>query len=300
MHERPRAADGPLRLSLKTSPQGIGWSTLDDAWAAAGESGAFDGMWLNDHLTDLHDDRSGPSLESLTLAATLAHRVPGMTIAHGVLSNTFRHPAVLAKAAAVLDNATGGRFLLGLGAGWHEGEHRSFGIALPPIGERIDRLESAVGVLRALFSPEAAAPPGVTRDDPYYALREATNEPGPVRPGGPPLILGGQGPRGLALAARTADGWILPGVNAGDAGSLAGKRDRLLELFEAEGRDPAGFAFIGQVHVRDDRQAAIESSLAFVRAGATEVILGMRAALGQPEVRAIAGEIVPPLRDALG
>ena len=80
-----------------------------------------------------------------------------MTVGHAVLSNTFRHPVLLAKAATVLDHATDGRFVLGLGAGWFEGEHEPFGIDLPPIGPRIDRLVSAVDTLRALFSAAAAA-----------------------------------------------------------------------------------------------------------------------------------------------
>ena len=91
----------------------------------------------------------GPSLEAIALLATLVHHVPGLRVGHAVLANTFRHPAVLAKSATVLDHATGGRFVLGLGAGWFEGEHEPFGIDLPPIGERIDRLISAVEVLRA-------------------------------------------------------------------------------------------------------------------------------------------------------
>jgi len=87
--------------------------------------------------------------------AALAHRVEGKWIGIAVLSNTFRHPAVLAKSATVLDNATGGRFILGLGAGWHEGEHEAFGIPLPPVAERWDRYESALRVFKALFSDEA-------------------------------------------------------------------------------------------------------------------------------------------------
>ena len=76
--------------------------------------------------------------------AALAHHVPGKWLGHAVLSATFRHPAVLAKAATVLDHATGGRFIVGLGAGWHEPEHTPFGIPLPPMPERFDRFESAV------------------------------------------------------------------------------------------------------------------------------------------------------------
>ena len=77
---------------------------------------------------------------------------------------------MLAKAATVLDHATGGRFIVGLGAGWHEGEHVPFGIPLPPMPERFDRFESAVHVLRALWSEAAPRRPGVTRPDPFYPL----------------------------------------------------------------------------------------------------------------------------------
>jgi alkanesulfonate monooxygenase SsuD/methylene tetrahydromethanopterin reductase-like flavin-dependent oxidoreductase (luciferase family) len=291
---------GRIRISLKTSPQNVAWRTLDEVWAEAGALGVFDAVWMNDHLTDMSEDRSGPSMETLTLAGTLVHHVPGLWVGHSVLSNTFRHPAVVAKAATVLDQATGGRFILGLGAGWHEFEHRAFGIPLPPLKERIDRLESAVATIQALFSPAAAAPPGVIRADPFYPLHAATNEPGPVRAGGPPIYLGGQGPRGLRLAARTADGWLLPGINESDAGYLRERRDRLAGLLEAEGRDPAAFAFAGQVHVRDDHRQAVESARRMVDAGATEVMLGMRAGLGVAELRTLVSEVATPLREAFG
>jgi alkanesulfonate monooxygenase SsuD/methylene tetrahydromethanopterin reductase-like flavin-dependent oxidoreductase (luciferase family) len=290
----------PIRLALKTSPQRASWSALDETWAMAGELRLFDGIWMNDHLTDLEDDRSGPSLETLTLAGTLAHHVPGHWIGHSVLSNTFRHPAILAKAATVLDLATGGRFILGLGAGWHEGEHRAFGIPLPGLRERIDRLESAVGVLQALFSEAAARPPGVTRDDAFYPLHEATNEPGPTRPGGPPIYLGGQGPRGLQLAAASAQGWLVPGVNAGDPGYLRTKRDDLLARMDALGRDPGELDIVAQVHVADDRPAALAMARSMAEVGATQIMLGMRAGLGPAELRRIVDDVAIPLREALG
>src|SRR5918999_1211132 len=154
-------------VGFKTSPQGATWAQLDETWAAAGELDVFVAGWLNDHLTDM-TDAGGPSLEALTLLGTLVHRVPGKSVGHAVLSNTFRHPAVVAKAATVLDHVTGGRFVLGLGAGWHEFEHRSFGIPMPQIGERIDRLVSAVAVLGALFQAKAGSPPGVPRPDRLY------------------------------------------------------------------------------------------------------------------------------------
>lgn len=295
---------GPrVRISIKTSPQRVDWPTLDAVWARIGESDAFDGVWLNDHLTDLSGDRWGASFEAVTVAAALAHRVPGRWIGHGVLANTFRHPAVLAKAATVLDHATGGRFVLGLGAGWHEGEHAQFGIPLPPMPERFDRFEHAVEILKALFSPAAAAPPGVTRPDPYYPLDRATNEPPPLTPGGPPIYLGGQKRRGIALAARLADGWLLPGINAGDVAYFVDRRDALLAACETIGRDPATLALVGQVSCgtsATERRAAVEAGLAFVRAGAAEVVLAMVPAAGPAGVEAIEREVARPLRDALG
>ncbi|MCJ7710335.1 MAG: LLM class flavin-dependent oxidoreductase [Chloroflexi bacterium] len=289
----------PLRVSFKTSPQQVDWATLDATWTLAGELGGFDGAWLNDHLTDLGPDAPGPSLEALTLLATLVHRVPGLRVGHAVLSNTFRHPVLLAKAATVLDHATGGRLVLGLGAGWYEGEHEPFGIPLPPIGERIDRLVSAVEVLRLLFSPEGAVAPGVTRPDPFYPLAGAVNAPAPLTPGGPPIFLGGQKPRGIALAARRAAGWLLTGVEAGNVADFTAKRDLLLRALEAEGRDPAGFEFVGQVHTGPDaadRARALVQARGLVAAGATEMIIGVPAALGPRALADAHRDVLGPLR----
>ena len=139
----------PLRISFKTSPQRVDWATLDATWRLAGELGGWDGAWLNDHLTDMDPDVPGPSPGGVHARwRRWSTTCPGCGSATRVLSNTFRHPVLLAKAATVLDHATGGRFVVGLGAGWFEGEHEPFGIPLPPIGERIDRLVSAVEVLR--------------------------------------------------------------------------------------------------------------------------------------------------------
>jgi len=291
------------RIGFKTSPQNVDWQTLDATWALAGELDVFDAAWMNDHLSDPRQERGGASLESLTLAATLAHRIPGKWIGHGVLSNTFRHPALLAKTATVLDHATGGRFIVGLGAGWHEHEHTDFGIHLPPIGERVGRLESAVEVLHAMFSPAAFAPPGVTRPDAFYPLDGALNEPAPASRGGPPVWLGVTKPRGMRLAARLADGWVMPGDKAGDVGYLRERRDTMLRMIEAEARDGDEFTFVGQVSVGKDRASrarALEVARAFVAAGADHVVLGIPAASGPAALRAMADEVAAPLRDGWG
>lgn len=169
---------------------GLDWLTLDEMWARAGEFTAFDAGWMSDHLSDASQETGGVAFEAFTTLAALAHRVPSRWLGIAVASATFRHPAVVAKAATVLDNVTSGRFILGVGAGWHQGEHDAFGIRLPPMRERFDRLEASLRSLSALFGPDAAPRRGVTLDDPYFPLRGATNEPSPVRPGGPAIWLG--------------------------------------------------------------------------------------------------------------
>jgi alkanesulfonate monooxygenase SsuD/methylene tetrahydromethanopterin reductase-like flavin-dependent oxidoreductase (luciferase family) len=289
-----------LQIGFKTSPQSVSWATLDETWAAAGDLHAFDSAWMNDHLTDPGRDRGGASLEAVTVMAALAHHVPGMWLGHAVLSATFRHPAILAKQATVLDHASGGRFIVGLGAGWHEGEHATFGIPLPPMRERFDRFESQIHVLRSLFSAEAGSAAGVTRPDPFYPLAGATNEPAPSTPGGPPIWLGGQKTRGLRLAADLADGWLLP---AGSDGlpEFVERREAIVRRFDETGRDGSAFAFAAQVATGESvttRRAALAAARAYIDAGATDVILGIPARLGAEALEAVASEIAAPLRDA--
>ena len=296
----------PGLLGFRTAPiasQGLDWRTLDAIWEEAGTFDVFSAGWMSDHLTDASVERGGGAFESLTTAAALAHRVPGKWIGIAVLANTFRHPAVVAKSATVIDNATGGRFILGLGAGWHEGEHETFGIPLPEMAERFARYESAVATLAALFSDAARAEPGVTREDPYYPVNAATLEPAPIRAGGPALWLGGQRRRGIALAVRFAEGWIMPGNRAGDVDYFVDRRDALLRGLEEAGRDPATFAFAGQVNVAsspEGRRLAREQALALLRAGADHVTLGIVARDGPDALRAMAGEVAEPIREAAG
>jgi len=220
-----KAVAGRVTFGFKTSPQHVSFATLDETWAAAAELPVFVAAWMNDDFSDPAAESGGPSFEALTLMAALAHRVPGAWLGHSVPANTFRHPALLAKAATTMDHVTGGRFIVGLGMGWHTWEHEAFGVSLPPPRERFERLISTVRVLRALGSPAAAAAPGVTLDDAFAPLRGATNEPPPLTPGGPPIFLGGQGPRGLRLAAEEGDGWFIPSIPFTGPELFAERRD---------------------------------------------------------------------------
>lgn len=271
---------------------------LDATWQQAGELGVFDAGWTSDHLADASRERGGVAFEAFTTLAALAHRVPGRHLGLAVASATFRHPAIVAKASTVLDNVTGGRFILGLGAGWHEGEHRAFGIPLPPLPERFDRLESSLRAVRALFSAEASSDEGVTLEDAAFPLSGATNEPAPVRQGGPAIWLGGQRPRGIRLAAEYAEGWPMPGNRPGDVAYFARKRNEISLALEAAGRDPEAFTFAAQVDcgiTASERRAALAVARRFLAAGAGHVILGVPAPAGPVGLADMARQVAEPL-----
>lgn len=290
-----------FRISA-TESAGLEWGRLADTWSLAAGLPALSAGWMSDHLSDVGRERNGPAFEALTTAAALAGRVPGKWVGVAVFSATFRHPAIMAKGATLLDTITGGRFILGLGAGWHPGEHEAFGIPLPPLRERFDRYESTLRVLAALFSDQARTPPGVSLDDPFHPLLDATNEPGPLTPGGPPIWLGGQRSRGIALAVRYAQGWPMPGNRPGDVAYFADRRDAIRGALEAAGRDPQAFTFAAQLScgtTARDRAAARRTALAFVRAGAGHVILGVPAAVAPDGLASVAAEVAAPLLEAV-
>jgi len=164
----------------------------------------------------------------------------------------------------------------------------------------LDRYESALRVLGALFSDEARHRPGVSLEDPFYPLRSATNEPGTVRHGGPLLWTGVQGPRGIALAARYASGWPMPGNRPGNVPYFTAKRAEIRRALEAAGRDPEAFTFAAQLSVGTtpaDRRKALVAARAFVAAGANHVILGLPASLAPDGLRALIDEVAEPLLD---
>jgi alkanesulfonate monooxygenase SsuD/methylene tetrahydromethanopterin reductase-like flavin-dependent oxidoreductase (luciferase family) len=293
---------GPIGFRISASTEPPGWQAIDEVWAAAGELDVFDAGWMSDHLSDVSRERGGGAFETVAMAGALAHRVPGKWIGVAVFAATFRHPAVLAKAATVLDNATGGRFIVGLGAGWHVGEHRSFGVPLLPPRELFDRFESYVEVVHALLSDASRRPPGISRDDPYFPLDGATMEPPPASAGGPPIWLGGQRRRGIALAARLADGWPMPGNRAGDVAYFSERRDVLLRALDDAGRDRASFTFAGQVSSgvsRAERRAALATARELHRTGAQHMILSIPAGAGAQALDAMATEVARPLREEM-
>ena len=157
----------------------------------------FKSIWVADHLNYSTEWR----LECWTLLTWIAARYPEVGLSTLVMSNTFRHPSVVAKMGATLQELSGGRFALGYGAGWHEGEHAAFGLELFSPGERIDRMEEAIKVIKTLWSESPASFSGR-----YYSVNNAHAEPRPDP--APPIMIGGAGERKtLRVVAKHADWW---------------------------------------------------------------------------------------------
>ena len=207
------------------------WDDIRDTAAHCEQTG-WDAVYFADHFMPNGpgpDALDGDTLECWSVVAALAASVPRIRLAPLVTSVTFRHPAVLAKIAAAVDQVSHGRLTLGVGAGWQQNEHASYGIALGTVRERLDRFEEAVQILRSMLSQ-----PRTTVAGQYFRLQDAPNQPAPVQ-GRMPLLIGGRGERRtMLIAARYADewnSWTTPGL-------LAHKVSVLRAHCEQVGRDP--------------------------------------------------------------
>lgn len=205
----------------------------------------FDSIWVSDHL--MEGDRY--RLEPWTQLTWLAARVPRVRLGNNVLANSYRHPALLAKMAASLQALSGGRFILGYGAGWLEAEYRAYGYPFPSTRERIARMDEALRLIKAMWTQAPTIFHGQ-----WYQVAEAWCEPRPVPP--PPILIGGSGERYLLRAvAEHADWWL----------SYAEKREvqerklaALTDHCRDVGRDPASIrkALPWTVYLHRDRATA--------------------------------------------
>jgi F420-dependent oxidoreductase-like protein len=175
------------------------WTDVLDAATYAERTG-WHGIWVADHFMPNGEDRSGPMNECLGVLAGLAVATSRVRIGSMVLGNTYRHPAVVAKQAATLDQMSGGRFVLGIGAGWQINEHEAYGIELPPVRERLARFEEACQVVTGLLGQERTTFHGT-----YYQLADAPLEPKPKEL---PILIGAAGEKvALRIVARYAHEW---------------------------------------------------------------------------------------------
>ncbi len=180
----------PFRFAVTAAwaPDAAAWQDL----ARRAEALGYDALVVPDHLAR--------QLAPIAALATAAAATTRLRIGSYVFANDFRHPLVLAREVATLDRLSGGRVLLGLGAGWRIPDYRQLGLPYDPPGTRIERLAEAVGLVKRLLAGEE-----VTHTGRHYRFERATVEPRPIQRPHPPIILGGGGRRMLRLAAREAD-----------------------------------------------------------------------------------------------
>jgi F420-dependent oxidoreductase-like protein len=248
------------------------------------ETTGWDGVYVADHFMVLPAMAAveTPTLECATMLTALAASVPRVRVGALVFGNTYRHPAVLANMAATIDHVSGGRFVLGVGAGWQENEHEQYGIELPPPRERLDQFEEALQVIRGLLEQ-----PRTTFAGRYYQLSDAVCEPKPVqRP--LPILIGGSGERRmLRIVAQRADIWN----TWGRPDVIAHKATVLNRHCEQVGRDPAAIARSAQALVLldagpDEVQARADRSPLPVIGGSDDELvetLGRYAEIGVSE-----------------
>jgi F420-dependent oxidoreductase-like protein len=231
-----------MRLCVFTEPQ-LG-ATYEDQLAIArrAEQLGFEAFFRADHYVTMSGDGlPGPTDSWVTLGA-LARETSTIRLGTLVTSATFRYPGPLAIAIAQVDAMSGGRIEVGMGAGWFEREHTAYGIPFPPLGERFDRLEEQLSILTGLWS----TPQGSTFsfEGRYYDIVDSPALPKPVQQPGPPIIIGGKGPRRTPkLAARFGDEFNVPFSTLEDTDAAY---KRVVAAIEEEGRDgraPIVFSF---------------------------------------------------------
>ena len=219
-----------MRVGLETAQHRVEWGELLRRVRFAEEAG-FDGAWIFDHFKALYGDGPGPCLEAWTLLAGLAAATERIRLATLVTGITYRHPSLLAAEAVTVDHISGGRLELAVGAAWFEEEHRELGFDFPPAGERVERLEETVEILKLLMTTDDA-----TFDGRHHQLRGATYHPRPLQQPHPPLWIGAAGERRmLPLVGRVADAWHC----FARPGDWSRKWAIVARAAEAAGRDPA-------------------------------------------------------------
>jgi F420-dependent oxidoreductase-like protein len=237
------------------SQEGVGWDEWKNIVQWTEELG-FESLWRSDHFFSFF----GPTRTIDSLDTMIAHTYTAMAssrIRFGplVLSMTFRHPAVLARMAAAVDQLSGGRFILGVGAGWNEAEHEAYGITLPPIKQRMDNLEESIEVIKALFENESATYKGQ-----LYTLNDAPMSPKPAQKPMSLLIGGGGEKRTLRMVAKHATEWNVPIM-----GGLQVYKDKVKVLeqhCEAVKRDPKEIAHsVMTGYISGDSQTEVDAKV---------------------------------------
>ena len=298
----------PVRFGIQTPQQNGSWQEMVALWREVDSLG-FDSAWVFDHFLPIFSDPAGPCLEGWTTLSALAMVTRTVRLGVLVTGNTYRHPVVLAKMATTLDIISQGRLILGLGAGWFELEHTTYGIPFPRVSERLQRLDEALTVITRLWTEER-----VTFAGRYYQLNDALLNPRPLQQPRPPLLIGASGEKiALDIVARHADMWN----SFGSPEVFQRKIAVLAEHCHKVGRDPDAIekSVLLQMTLTDDPEAkrrALEDEswgmLAgspaeicqqierYIAVGVTHLMISLSAPYDYAALRRFATEVVPAFR----
>ena len=278
-----------LRVGLKLSGQETTAEELRAVWRVADGAG-FDHCWNFDHFAGLGGVPERDVFEAWSMLGAMATATSRVRIGCMVTGNTYRHPAVLAKAAVTVDHLSGGRLEFGLGAAWAEIEHTMLDLEFGTAGQRIARMDEALQMIKLLWSEERSDFEGR-----YYRLDGAIANPKPVQRPHPPIWIGGSGERKtLRVVAEHADAWNAPGGEPAEFARLSGVLDRHCDDV---GRDPAEIRRTVQIGFRGDVDELLGNVESFRAVGVDDVIVTLFG--GEAERHATeAAELLPRLRSA--
>ena len=296
-----------VKFGVHTGLQHTSIAELRELWARI-EALGFDWISIWDHFYAADASGDPHCLEAIASHAALAATTSGVTCGSLVYSAGYRHPAVLANAMATLDQVANGRVVCGLGGGWLEGEYAAYGMHFGSPGERLRMLGEYVQCVRGLLTNEHT-----TFDGEFFHLRDAQCEPKPVQPRLPLWIGGGGEKVTLRIAAEHADGWNVPFIPP----DVWAHKAKVLDAHCADvGRDPAtitksvnvGMAFTDEELRRQfgpmsnyvkpgvlsgSVQEMVDKVGGYVDAGASYVILAMRAPFDRDGLERFAAEVMP-------
>jgi F420-dependent oxidoreductase-like protein len=294
-----------LRFGIHSGQQHATFDEYLALWRLAEEVG-LDWASVFDHILPIQSNPTGPCFEGMTLLAAMAAHTTRLRCGIIVTGVTYRHPAVLASMAPTIDHVSGGRLDLGIGAAWYEDEHNQYGIPFPRIGVRMDMLDEACQVIRAMWTQTRANFEGK-----HYRLTDALSEPKPLQDP-MPLWIGGSGEkRTLRIVAEHATGW---NTFFGDPAEYRHKLDVLERHCADVGRDPGEIrkqvairAVLGATEAEARERARegmfvgtpselVERMRAHVEMGVGDFLLLARPPADERTIELFAREVAPALR----
>jgi F420-dependent oxidoreductase-like protein len=277
-----------MKFGAQLWSQQASWPLWRDA-ALAAEDAGWDSIWTWDHLMAIFGPWEQPIFEGWSLLTGIAALTSRVRLGLMVGANTFRNPGLTAKVATTLDHVSNGRAIVGIGGAWFEREHDAFGIEAwsPSVGERLDRLDEAVMLMRRLFDGER-----FDHDGRFYQFHDALCAPRPIQPH-LPILVGGSGPKKtLRTVAERADAWN----TSGTVDEVRARLDILDEHCATVGRDRSTIELTVSfpITIRHSVGAAESAYAGLLTANGTDQMNANPVLLGPP---AAVAEAIAPYRD---